>query len=333
MADPSPTSACCAPTRDRGAPEPPTARHNPVQAAPHAIHDDVALPGGTFAMGDAFDEGYVSDGELPVHRVTLGPFRIDRHQVTNDMFARFVDATGFVTEAERHGDAAVFHLLIEADDDDVLGASSAAPWWRLVRGADWRHPYGPRSGLDGLGHHPVTQVSWNDAVAYCQWAGRRLPTEAEWEYAARGGLDGARYPWGDALFGPTGDHNCNIWQGDFPSVSAHAPGDGGDGFVATSPVGSFPANGFGLHDMAGNVWEWCGDWFSPHTYRADVERAGPDGSTVDPRGPRGGAARVMRGGSYLCHESYCNRYRVAARSFNTPDSSSGNCGFRTVSSV
>jgi formylglycine-generating enzyme required for sulfatase activity len=275
-------------------------------------------------MGDGFGEGYPQDGEGPVHEVVLGPFRIDRTPVTNDRFARFVDATGYVTEAERFGDAAVFHSLVAAAEGDVLGASSAAPWWRLVRGADWRHPAGPRSDLDGLGDHPVVQVSWNDAVAYCAWSGRRLPTEAEWEYAARGGLRAARYPWGDEPLGPTGDHLCNTWQGDFPTENTAA-----DGYVATSPVASFPSNGFGLHDVAGNVWDWCADWFSPHSHGAAV-RAADGGPVLDPRGPRVGAARVMRGGSYLCHASYCHRYRVAARSFNTPDSASGNCGFRTV---
>jgi formylglycine-generating enzyme required for sulfatase activity len=320
---------CCSPSRpaDTTAAASTEAFEGPVAigSTPAASHDDVVLPGATFTMGDAFDEGYAPDGEIPVHRVTIGPFRIDQTQVTNDAFAMFVEATGHVTEAERFGDAAVFHPLIQAGNDDVLGASGPAPWWRLVRGADWRHPYGPRSDLHGRGDHPVVQISWNDAMAYCHWAGRRLPTEAEWEYAARGGLPGARYPWGDDLLGSSGEHRCNIWQGRFPTDNTAE-----DGHVATSPVTLFPPNGFGLYDMAGNVWDWCADWYSPHTYRADAEREA-GGSVLDPRGPSVGAARVMRGGSYLCHQSYCNRYRVAARSFNTPNSASGNCGFRTTS--
>lgn len=324
---------CCAPSRPppaegiKAADPVSTAAVTPSIALPvdPEPHDDVPVPGGVFAMGDAFGEGYVSDGEVPVHQVTLGPFRIDRTPVTNTRFARFVDATGYVTEAERFGNATVFHMVVEAGDDDVVGSSPAAPWWLLVRGADWRHPFGPGSDLDGRDGHPVVQVSWTDAVAYCRWAGRRLPTEAEWEYAARGGLDGARYPWGDELLGPDGAHRCNIWQGIFPDDNTTE-----DGYLATNPVHAFEPNGFGLHDMAGNVWEWCADWFSPHTYAADLHRAG-GASIVDPRGPRAGVARVMRGGSYLCHDSYCNRYRVAARSFNTSDSAGGNCGFRTVS--
>lgn len=268
-------------------------------------------------MGDAFDEGYRHDGERPVHRVSVSPFRIDVHQVTNRQFAEFVRDADYVTEAEQFGTSAVFHLSVGADEADVIGRAGTTPWWVEVRGAMWSRPFGARSDLDGLEDHPVVHVSWNDAVAYCEWAGRRLPTEAEWEYAARGGFGGRRYAWGDDLLGPDGEHLCNIWQGDFPTTNTAE-----DGYVGTSPVRTYPPNGFGLYDVAGNVWDWCADWFSPHTYRDPVG--------TDPTGPTAGSARVMRGGSYLCHASYCNRYRVAARSCNTPDSSSGNCGFRTV---
>lgn len=311
-------SGCCAPRRDGGRTDGGPSR---VECATEPVdHDDVAIDGGSFEMGDAFDEGYRQDGERPVHRVELSAFRIDRHQVTNRQFGRFVEATGYVTEAERFGTSAVFHLLVQAADVDTVGRAGPAPWWAEVRGAMWSQPYGARSDLTGLDEHPVVHVSWNDAVAYARWAGRRLPTEAEWECAARGGHAGRRYAWGDDLLGDGGLHMCNIWQGDFPTSNS-----ADDGFVATSPVGSFPPNDYGLFDMAGNVWDWCADWFSPHTYR--------EATSPDPTGPRAGSARVMRGGSYLCHASYCNRYRVAARSYNTPDSSSGNCGFRTVATI
>jgi formylglycine-generating enzyme required for sulfatase activity len=267
-------------------------------------------------MGDAFGEGLASDGEQPVHRVDLDAFSIDATTVTNDAFAAFVDETGYVTEAERFGVSAVFHLLVQGRANDVLGAPADAPWWRSVRKASWRHPYGRFSSIEALGAHPVVHVSWNDALAYCAWAGRALPSEAQWECAARGGLGSARYPWGDDLLAD-GEHRCNVWQGDFPSRNTAA-----DGFIATAPARHYAANRYGLWQTAGNVWEWCADWHDAAYYSRSPQR--------DPRGPANGERRVLRGGSYLCHDSYCNRYRVAARSSNTPDSSAGNIGFRTV---
>lgn len=267
-------------------------------------------------MGDAFNEGYPGDGEGPVHEVLLDAYRIDATVVTNDMFAAFIEATDHRTEAEQYGSSAVFHLLSTAKGKDVLGVAAGAPWWLNIRGADWAHPTGPTSNWQDVADHPVVHVSHNDAQAYCRWAERRLPTEAEWEYAARGGLAGKRYAWGDELT-PGGEHRCNIWQGTFPTLNTVD-----DGHLGTAPVRSFPPNGYGLYEMAGNVWEWCGDWFLPKYYRTSPRE--------NPQGPTIGSGRVMRGGSYLCHDSYCNRYRVAARTSNTPESSSGNCGFRTV---
>lgn len=270
-------------------------------------------------MGDSYGDGNRPDGERPVHEVTVDGFSIDATSVTNADFARFIDATGYATEAETFGYSAVFHLALKARPSDVMGPAGEAPWWLGVKGADWRHPGGPLSGVDGMDDHPVVHVSWNDAVAYCEWAGRRLPTEAEWEYASRGGLDGARYPWGDELL--DGDSRApwrlNIWQGVFPTRNTTE-----DGFLTTAPVRTFRPNGYGLWQTVGNVWEWCSDWFHPAYYLMSPKR--------DPRGPEDGTARILRGGSYLCHDSYCNRYRNSARSSNTPDSSMGNAGFRTV---
>jgi formylglycine-generating enzyme required for sulfatase activity len=274
------------------------------------------VPAGRFLMGDAFGEGYPADGEVPVHPVRLGAFTVDATAVTNDAFAAFTAATGYCTEAERAGHSAVFALFLRAEPGDVLAVFPEVPWWADVRGANWRRPHGPSSSLDGLGDHPVVHVTRADAEAYCAWAGRRLPTEAEWEYAARGGTASRRYPWGDEL-APGGRHRCNIWQGTFPTENTAE-----DGWAATSPVASYPPGGFGLYDTAGNVWEWCADWFDPHYYaRSPVD---------DPRGPAPTGFAVLRGGSYLCHAAYCNRYRSAARSSSTPHSSSANCGFRTV---
>ncbi len=267
-------------------------------------------------MGDAFGEGYPDDGETPVHNVHVDGFGIDSTAVTNRMFAHFVEETGYQTEAEHYGSSAVFHLLSTASGGDILGAAAGAPWWLNIRGASWARPTGPSSSWTTVRDHPVVHVSHHDALAYCRWANRRLPTEAEWEYAARGGLDGMRYAWGNELT-PDGVHLCNIWQGTFPTINT-----GDDGHLGTAPVRALRPNGYGLFEMAGNVWEWCADWFLPKYYRS---------SPVDnPQGPSIGRGRVMRGGSYLCHDSYCNRYRVAARTSNTPESSSGNCGFRTV---
>jgi sulfatase modifying factor 1 len=272
----------------------------------------VRLAGGSFLMGTE-DAGFPADGEGPVREVELSPFWIDRHAVSNARFAEFVQETGYSTEAERFGWSFVFAGLL-AEDFPSTAAVAQAPWWRQVFGADWRHPEGPGSTPAERMDHPVIHVSHSDALVFCEWSGLRLPTEAEWEYAARGGLVQKRYAWGDELC-PAGEHRCNIWQGTFPTSN-----EGADGHIGTAPVAAFAPNGHGLHNVAGNVWEWCADWFDPGWHVAASRR--------DPLGPPSGAARVMRGGSYLCHRSYCDRYRVAARSSNTPDSSTANIGFR-----
>ncbi|GAB3120260.1 formylglycine-generating enzyme family protein [Glaciibacter psychrotolerans] len=282
----------------------------------HAI-EQCAVPAQTFQMGDPFGDGKPGDGEHFVHDVTLREFTIDATAVTNADFAAFVDATGYRTEAERYEFSAVFHLSIAAPRTDVLEPVRGTPWWHGVRGADWRHPGGRLSDLDGLNDHPVVHVSWNDAMAYCRWASRRLPTEAEWECAARGGAHGQRFPWGNELLSGLGRWQCNIWQGDFPRHNTLA-----DGWLTTAPARSFRPNGYGLWQAVGNVWEWCSDWFSAEAYLSH--------DPLNPRGPARGTGRVLRGGSFLCHDSYCNRYRSAARSSNTADSSMSNSGFRTV---
>jgi formylglycine-generating enzyme required for sulfatase activity len=275
----------------------------------------VDIPAGPFTMGTDDPRGYAADGEGPPHPVELGAYRIGAHTVTNAEFAAFADATGHRTTAEELGSSFVFAGLLP-DDFPPTRAVAAAPWWREVLGADWRHPEGPQSSVTGRGDHPVVHVSWYDAVAFCRWTGTRLPTEAEWERAARGPEDGHHFPWGDDLE-PDGEHRMNVFQGDFPGHDT-----GADGWVGTCPVGSYPANAFGLHEATGNVWEWCADWFDRDQYlRSPV---------TGPTGPPTGSARVVRGGSYLCHESYCWRYRVDARSANTPDSSTGNTGFRVA---
>jgi formylglycine-generating enzyme required for sulfatase activity len=278
----------------------------------------VDIPAGSFLMGDDSVWAYPGDGEEPVHEVTLDAFRIDRFAVTNDAFARFADATGWSTDAERFGWSFVFAGLLADDFPDTRGVVGAE-WWRQVHGADWRHPEGPDTGLDERGDHPVVHVSWRDAIAYCRWTGTRLPTEAEWECAARGGRAGTAFPWGDDLE-PGGEHRMNVFQGSFPGDNTAA-----DGYLATAPVDTFAPNGFGLHNVTGTVWEWCEDWLDLGFYEHSEVR--------NPHGPAEGDRRVQRGGSYLCHLSYCRRYRVSARFGSEPASSAGHTGFRVAADV
>lgn len=307
------TNSCCSPGHGHSIPN-----ENIIPAAVSVSTSGmVKLSGGSFLMGTDDKEGFPEDGEGPVREVTLDSFYIDATTVTNQQFAEFIKATNYQTDAEKFGWSFVFYALLQSETDlSKLQRSSQTPWWCVVEGAKWNMPEGLNSDIRERMDHPVVHVSWNDAMAYCRWSGKRLPTEAEWEYAARGGLIQKKFPWGDELT-PEGEHRCNIWQGVFPDINTMD-----DGYLGTAPAKSFKPNNFGLYNMAGNVWEWCNDWFSRDFHKTS--------SPVNPKGPESGNAKVIRGGSFLCHDSYCNRYRVAARSSNTVDSSTSNMGFRCV---
>ena len=301
--------------------------------------DMVWIPGGTFRMGS--DRDYPE--ERPAHRVAVDGFWMDRAPVTNARFARFVDETGHRTLAEippdpRQYPGALPHMLhagslVFVQPAGPVDLGDIRHWWHYVAGAGWRHPMGPGSSIDGLADHPVVHVTFADAEAFAQWEGKSLPTEAEWEFAARGGLDGARFAWGDEFL-PGDRHMANTWQGRFP-WEHHA----NDGYERTSPVGAFPANGYGLHDMIGNVWEWTTDWYRPRHPHDEIK------ACCVPRNPRGPRAeesldpsqptihvprKVLKGGSHLCAPNYCRRYRPAARYPEPVDTSTSHVGFRCV---
>ena len=283
----------------------------------------IRLEGGTFWMGAESQHSRREDGEGPVRAVRLKPFFLDRSAVSNAQFAAFIEATCYQTEAEIFGWSYVFHKHVSYQNKrKIEGNAGTAPWWLGVPGAFWQRPEGPGSNIKKRLDHPVVHVSWNDAQAYCAWSGKRLPTEAEWEFAARGGLERKLFSWGDELTpkGKNGksEHKCNIWQGKFPDLDTAL-----DGFDGTAPVKSFAPNGFGFYQMSGNIWEWCQDgWNARH------EAATLKNPLFDPKFLQNDAQKVIRGGSFLCHASYCSRYRVAARTANTPDSTTSHCGFR-----
>ncbi|HEX7273206.1 MAG TPA: formylglycine-generating enzyme family protein [Casimicrobiaceae bacterium] len=297
----------------------------------------VWIPPGTFMMGS--DQHYPE--EAPTHKVTVNGFWMDRHTVTNREFKHFVEATGHVTLAERPASAADYpgakpELLVPSSvvfrkPQPTVDLSNKYEWWLYVPGADWRHPRGPGSSLQGLWKHPVVHVAFADAEAYAKWAGKELPTEAEWEFAARGGLESAEYPWGDE-FMPGGKPMANTWQGEFPWQNLVE-----DGYEWTAPVGTFPPNGYGLYDMAGNVWQWTTDWYQEHgkikkaCCTLDNPRGPPREASFDPSAPELMIARkVMKGGSYLCAPNYCRRYRPAARIGQEVESSTCHLGFRCI---
>jgi formylglycine-generating enzyme len=308
------------------------------QKAKTATVGMVLIPTGTFWMGS---EDHSFTDVKPVHQVHIDGFWLDKTEVTNDDFARFVRATGYKTVAERTPEAKDFPgappenlvagSVVFTPPLHPVSKSSHYNWWRYVHGADWQHPEGPKSNLNGRGKHPVVHIAWEDAVAYSKWAGKRLPTEAEFEYASRGGLDRKAFSWGDELK-PGGKWQANIWQGVFPYQNTVE-----DGFRTTAPVSSFAPNGYGLSDMTGNVWEWCADWYRPDYYQALAGGkivSNPQGPTdsADPSEP-GVPKRVQRGGSFLCTDQYCARYLVGARGKGEPSSGSSNVGFRCAKDV
>ncbi|MCE9631596.1 MAG: formylglycine-generating enzyme family protein [Planctomycetia bacterium] len=337
-----------APTRGAFAPTIPA----PGPASGEAPSGMAWISGGEFSMGCADPRGVQFGGSdpmtdaRPIHRVRVGGFWMDVHEVTNRQFAEFVAATNYVTVAERVPRAEDFpgappenlvagSIVFTPPSDPVplrdQTGSAHLRWWAYVPGACWRHPAGPESDLENRDDEPVVHVAYEDATAYAAWAGKRLPTEAEWEFAARGGLAGATYPWGDE-FRPAGQWMANTWQGRFPQENTAE-----DGFARIAPVGRFPANASGLHDMSGNVWEWCSDWYRPDTYATDAKRGAV---TTDPQGPGdsfdpaepGQPKRVQRGGSYLCSDQYCARYIVGTRGKGEVSSGTNHIGFRCVKS-
>ena len=309
--------ACCSASRPETKENRENLKMNTMIKKETSTFGMIHLPGGEFLMGTDSTEGFAADGEGPIRKVNVKPFYMDKYAVTNEDFLEFVTATNYKTEAEHFGWSFVFYsFLSKQTEKSVKHTVAGTPWWAVVDGAYWRKPEGRDSDISERLNHPAVHISWNDAVKYCEWVGKRLPTEAEWEYAARGRLEQKTYPWGNELT-PNGEHQCNIWQGEFPTMNTSE-----DGYAGTAPVDAYEPNDFGLYNMCGNVWEWCSDWFARSIYYK--------GEPNNQQSPSSREAKVMKGGSYLCHKSYCNRYRVAARSSNTSDSSTGNIGFRCV---
>lgn len=284
----------------------------------------IKIQGGTFRMGTDSQEGFPDDLEGPSVEVEVPSFLIDATTVTNKQFLEFFLDTGYVTDAERYGSSHVFHLLLEEEERSFHPSVSGAEWWKEVPEANWRTPEGTGSSIKERMDHPVTHVSRNDALAYCKWADKRLPTEAEWEYAARGGLREARYPWGNE-FEQDGKLHANTWQGQFPVINTQE-----DGHFGTAPAKSFEPNGYGLYQVSGNVWEWClnpGKISLTNFQRKSAEDFWDEYSDYSEE------LFAVRGGSFLCHACYCNRYRVAGRNSNTAASSTSNTGFRCVQDI
>ncbi|GGK72628.1 formylglycine-generating enzyme family protein [Rufibacter glacialis] len=336
-------AACCV----SSIPQRFAAQESPLAVTPASDQETgnmVWIDGGTYLMGA--DNDQARPDEFPKHKVTVNGFWMDATEVTNAQFAKFVEATGYVTTAEKKPDWEEMKQQLPPGtpkpDDNLLVAASLvfqapagevdvrnyATWWVWKENANWRQPHGPGSSIKGKENYPVVHISWHDAQAYCQWAGKRLPTEAEWEWAARGGLKDAVYPWGNEPI-DTGAPKANSWQGSFPVKNTKK-----DGYYHLAPVTAFKPNGYGLYNMAGNVWEWCSDLYHHQYYEMTARPAGvhnPKGpaKSLDPDDPYA-PKRVIRGGSFLCNDSYCSGFRVAARMKSTPDSGMEHVGFRCV---
>lgn len=307
-------STCCAPSASRDAAFPLDIAAMLAERRPSSSDsaERRAIPGGLVDVGTNAPH-HMDDGEGPLRQVRIKPFQMDETAVTNARFHDFIKATGYVTEAERFGWSFVFYQFLP-DSFETQGVQGVE-WWRRVEGASWSHPFGPDSDCAGIQDHPVVHVSWNDAQAFAAWAGGRLPSEAEWEHAARGGTPGARFPWGDEEPDDVGNFPCNIWQGTFPSTNT-----AGDGHAGLGPAKSFAPNGYGLYNMSGNSWEWMADLFRIRSLKRSAQALN-DSAKAENR-------KLIKGGSYLCHISYCYRYRIAARTSNTPDTATGHMGFR-----
>lgn len=312
-------NSCCSPQRDGVSSG--VERHKFAALGIHNELNFLTIPAGEFIMGTD-DSFYPTDGESPSRSVWVDEFKISKFAVTNSEFAAFVNSTGYITEAETYGWSYVFNGFINevTVSKQVKGVVSAAPWWLAIDGAHWFTPYGDSSTVENLLDHPVVHVTHNDALEFCKWSGYKLPTEAQWEKASRGGLVSNLYPWGNELFASDG-HNTNIWQGEFPHLNTKD-----DGFFGTAPVNSFKPNKFGLYNTVGNVWEWTNDFWSARWHIQSTQQ-----TRKNPLGPKKiSGNKVLKGGSFLCHDSYCFRFRNSARTYNSPNTSTSHIGFRCI---
>ena len=319
---------CCSPSRDNSN-DLNKVRSNDCSCDRQSnigLENMIKVDGGFFEMGYEGNDSFKGDGEGPIRQVSIDSFYLDQTTVTNEAFSKFVEDTNYITDSEKFGWAYAFIGQLKKSTVRKLNHSRKVQdveWWVGIDGANWRKPEGPGSNIKNRMHHPVVSVSWHDALAYAQWANKRLPSEAEWEYATRWNNKNAKkFPWGDELVSG-GKHRCNVWQGKFPHENKAE-----DGYLWTAPAKSFQRYDNQFYNLIGNVWEWCNDWFCNQWHIEDSKQ-----TRINPQGPGIGHRKVIKGGSFLCHESYCNRYRIGARTSNTPDSATTNLGFRCAKSI